>query len=179
MQRRNRSLGLEIEMVMIAAFWVEARPATRAAGIAKQIFLDSQNLVAISAQDRLLVPLSARPYGDFVAGQFLMAVFASVEIAAALHLDGYDIDRRVVVLASRLRVDADTFCLDVPRAHGLAQTLRCFSSYNLSTRPSVATPRCITLGSRSLQNKLPCNCNRKTAESPSVWQSSVCLLLWK
>ena len=114
-------------MVVIAALRVESRPATRAAGIAKQVFLDSQNLVAVSAQDRLLVPLSARPYGDFMAGQFLMALFASVEIAAALHLDGHDIDRRVVVLASRLRVDADTFYLDVPRVHALAKILQCLS----------------------------------------------------
>ena len=131
-------------MVVIAALRVESRPATRAAGIAKQVFLDSQNLVASPAQDRLLVPLSARPYRDFVAGQFLMAVFASVEIAAALHLDGYDIDRRVVVLASGLRVDTDTFYPDVPIVHGLAQILRCISFYNLSTRPSAATQCCVT-----------------------------------
>lgn len=51
--------------------------------------------------------LATRPNPNFVSSEGGVAVFARVILTTAFHFDGNDVERRVVVAATRLRVQID------------------------------------------------------------------------
>src|SRR6185312_4028208 len=95
-------------MVMIFAAGVESRAARRAARATLQILIDGDFSSTSSAEHGLAVPLRARPDAELVPRQFYVAVFAGVVSAAALGLDGDDIERAVVMAAAGLRVEINS-----------------------------------------------------------------------
>lgn len=102
LQRRR---GSKIEVVVIAASRIERGVAMRTLGIGSEISSDGKTAVASAAENGVLVPLGTRPGFERMACESVVAVFARVEQAAAAHLDSDDVERRVVVEATGLRVE--------------------------------------------------------------------------
>ena len=96
----------EIEMVMVAAGRVERSGAMRAARVASEIGGNGECAATGAAEDGGFVPLGLRPRLEGMSGECVVAVFTSVEKAAAAHFDGDDVGGRMVVQATRLRVEA-------------------------------------------------------------------------
>jgi hypothetical protein len=97
----------EIEMVVVAAGGVEGGAAMGAAGVGLEVGGNGELGAAGSAEDGLGVPFGFGPGFKGVVGQGGVAVFAGVVDPAAFHFDGDDVERRVVVEASGLRIEAD------------------------------------------------------------------------
>jgi hypothetical protein len=95
----------EIEIMVVAAPWIERSLTLRAAGIRVEVVRDSQLSAAGAAEHRWRFPFAWRPWFDGVVGQGIMAVFAGVIRRAAFHFDGHNIEWRMVVEAARLRIE--------------------------------------------------------------------------
>ena len=98
---------LEIKMIMFSAPGIEPRSTTRAAGFALHVLSYAQLCPASPAKYRLLLPLALRPHDNRMPRERLVAIFARVIHAAALHLDRDDVRRPVVMVAASLRIQLD------------------------------------------------------------------------
>src|SRR5882724_407966 len=96
---------LKIEMVVVPASRIEWGRADRAARLALQVFGNRQPCAACSTQNGFLIPFAARPNLDGMTCERDMAVFAGIVGGAALHFDGDDVRLRMVVQATRLRIE--------------------------------------------------------------------------
>jgi hypothetical protein len=94
--------NLEVAMIMVATLGIKLCLASRAARITLHVLENSYRCTASTAKYRLLVPFTFWPDCDRVIGERHVAVFASVVKAATFHLDGNDVGRPVVVLATGL-----------------------------------------------------------------------------
>ena len=103
--RRLLGLFLKIEMVVAPASGIEWGGTGRAARVALHVFGNRQPCAACPTQDGLLMPFAARPNLDGMIGERDMAVFAGIVDCAALHFDGDDVRLRMVVHATRLRIE--------------------------------------------------------------------------
>jgi hypothetical protein len=95
----------EIEMVVVAAAWIESCMTMRAAGIGLDIGRDGDFGAAGSAQDSLRLPFGLRPGFEGVVGKGAVAILAGIVGGAAFHLDGDDVEGGVVVEAAGLGVE--------------------------------------------------------------------------
>ena len=92
-------------MVVVAASRIERRGTDGAARFALQVFANREFCTAGSAQNGLLVEFAEWPYLDGMTGERDVAVLTGVVRAAALHFDGDNVRRRMVVQATRLRIE--------------------------------------------------------------------------
>jgi hypothetical protein len=97
----------KIKSRMFAAARIKPCSAGRAPVPAFHVLLDAHLHAARAAQHRPLSPLRPRPRFDCMAGQRLMAILAGVVNAAALHLDGDNVESCPVMRAARLRIEID------------------------------------------------------------------------
>jgi hypothetical protein len=95
----------KIEMMVVAACRIERRRTGGAARFALQVFANGKLCAAGTAKNGLLVEFAAWPNLDGMAGERDVAVLAGVVRAAALHFDGDNVRRRMVVHATRLRIE--------------------------------------------------------------------------
>jgi hypothetical protein len=94
--------NMEVAMIMVAAPGIEPCPASRAAGITLHVLKNSYRCTASTAKYGSLIPFVFRPHRDRVTGERHVAVFASIVKTAAFHLDGNNVGRPVVMLATGL-----------------------------------------------------------------------------
>ena len=66
--------------------------------------MDSEFCPAGAAHYRGLIPLLYGPDLNRMVFKGIVAIFAGIVLPTALHLDGNDIDRRVVMSTARLRI---------------------------------------------------------------------------
>jgi hypothetical protein len=92
----------KVEMIVEATPRVELRATSRAARITPHVLENGQHSPAGAAEYCWLVPLTLRPDGDRMIGERVMAIFAGVEHTATFHLDGDDVSRPVIMLATGL-----------------------------------------------------------------------------
>jgi len=95
----------EIEMVVVAAGWVEVGVADRAAGIALEVDGDGELGAAGAAEDGLGVTFGLGPGLERMVGEGVVAVFAGVVGGAAFQFDGDDVGGAVVVEAAGLGIE--------------------------------------------------------------------------
>lgn len=86
---------------------IECRAAGGTAGSAGEVGGNGQLCAAGAAEDRGPVPLRARPDLNGVIREGFVAVLAGIVGAAALHADGNDVQRRVIVGAAGLGIQSD------------------------------------------------------------------------
>jgi hypothetical protein len=101
----------KIEVVVVAA--------GGAAGVALQVLGDGEFGAAGSAEDGRLVPFGLRPELDGMAGESQVAILAGVIEPAAIHLDGDDVGRAVVVEAAGLGIEVEAADLWSFWGHGV------------------------------------------------------------
>jgi hypothetical protein len=94
-------------MVMVAAGGVKGGKAMGAARVGFEVGGDGELDAAGAAKDSWFVPFGLGPGFDRVAGQGVVAVFASVEVAAALHFDGDDVESGMVMKAASLWIEME------------------------------------------------------------------------
>jgi hypothetical protein len=94
-------------MMVIGAGGIERGAAVRATGIAMEVFVNGQFPFAGAAQNCLKVKLVARPDCDRMIRQGEVAILAGVIGFAAAHLDGDNVDWRVVVSAAGLGIEIE------------------------------------------------------------------------
>src|SRR3954451_22506372 len=94
-------------MAVIEAAWIKLCFARRALTRAFHVLIDSQFPPTASAKHRLNLPLAAGPDLKRVTSQSGVTIFTGVVDAATFRLDSYDIPRRAVMSAARLRVQTD------------------------------------------------------------------------
>lgn len=92
-------------MVVVAASGIERRGTYGAARFALQVFANRKFCTAGSAQNGLLAEFAEWPHLDGMTGERDVAVLAGVVRAATLHFDGDNVCRRMVVQATRLRIE--------------------------------------------------------------------------
>ena len=107
----------EVEVVVIPAPGIESCPAVWAYVAAIHVLLNRQFMAAGTAQDGVDVPVGAGPHLDQVISEGFVAVLAGVIVATAGHLDGDDVERRMIVDASGLRIDLYAMHLVFHRRH--------------------------------------------------------------
>src|SRR5579871_621784 len=100
---------------MTPAARIKGGPAIRAGVVAVEIGLDGQFRATGAAHDRPGLPLARRPALDRMRRKCIMTIFAGKIPVAALHPDGDDVERRMPVGTSRLRIEFDT---EDVRSHG-------------------------------------------------------------
>src|SRR5579863_6377560 len=101
-------LFLKVKMMMRAASRIERGTALWTSRFAFQIRADRQLRAASSAQNRPLLPLAPRPHLNRVPRQSDVAILAGVVHPATFHFDGDNVRRRVIVQATRLRVEINS-----------------------------------------------------------------------
>jgi hypothetical protein len=99
---------LKVEVIMFAASRIKLRPAARTLIVALKILENAHLHTARSAQNRFLIPFSARPNFDSMAGLRIVTILARIVSAATLHFDSDNIDRLAVMSATGLRVNGDS-----------------------------------------------------------------------
>jgi hypothetical protein len=78
---------------VILAPWIE-RTATRGTfAVTLHILIHSQDMLARATKHRFFASLATRPGNGFVGFAFIVAANARVEFAAAIVLDGNDVER--------------------------------------------------------------------------------------
>ena len=92
-------------MVVVPASRIEWGRADRAARLALQVFGNRQPCAACPTQNGFLIPFAPWPNLDGMTCERDMAVFAGIVGGAALHFDGDDVRVRMVVQATRLRIE--------------------------------------------------------------------------
>ena len=90
------------------ALWIEASTAVDAFVFTFYVLTDTHFGSAGTAQNRSFFPLRYGPNLDGMTCQLRMAVFASIVMPAALHLDGNDVGGPVIVSTTRLWVQPNT-----------------------------------------------------------------------
>lgn len=95
-------------MIVFAAAGIKGGAATTTCVAAREVLLDAHFLSADAAQDGEFSPLRLRPDLDGMVSQGIVAVFACVINAAALHLDRNDVESGSIVSAARLRIEIDS-----------------------------------------------------------------------
>jgi len=98
----------KIERIVVAAAGIEGGVASRTLVAARHVLLDAHLTSASAAQDGKFGPLPCWPELDGVVSQGIVAILASVIVAAAFHLDRDDIESRSIVCAARLRIEIDS-----------------------------------------------------------------------
>ena len=106
--RAGGNSGLKVKMQMISAAGIEACSALRTAVSVRHILSNGQSVPANSTQYGEFIPLRNWPYLKSMVLQGIVAVLACVEKATAFHLDCDNVDLRVIVRTSRLRVYVDS-----------------------------------------------------------------------
>lgn len=91
-------------MVMEAAARIEGGAAEGALGVGGKIGGNGESGMASAAEDGGFVKFGRGPGLEGMAGESVVAILAGVEKAAALHFDGEDIERGMIVEAASLRV---------------------------------------------------------------------------
>jgi hypothetical protein len=91
-------------MVVVTACRIEGGVADRAARLHFQIFANRQPCATGPTENCFLVPFAARPSFDGMAGKRDVAVFAGIVDTAALHFDGDDVRRFMVVQTTRVGI---------------------------------------------------------------------------
>lgn len=89
-------------MVVVSTSRIKALAAYRAARFALHVLVNAYLRSARSAEYCHLVPFTLRPDFDLVIGEGSVAILAGIVNAAALHLDGDDVSRPVIMLAAGL-----------------------------------------------------------------------------
>ena len=92
-------------MMVVATLRIELCPASRAARVTLHVLENGQHGSAGAAKHRLLVPFTLRPDRDPMAGERLVAILAGIVGTATLQLDGDNVVRSVIVLATGLRIE--------------------------------------------------------------------------
>ena len=92
-------------MVVVPASRIKGGRADRAARRAFHVFANRQLCAACPTQNGFLIPFAPWPNLDGVTCDRDMAVFAGIVGRAALHFDGDDVRVRMVVQATRLRIE--------------------------------------------------------------------------
>jgi len=95
-------------VVVVAACGVELSLAGRAARVGIEVGGDGEGGAAGAAEDGFFVEFGGGPGLNRMAGESDVAVLAGVKKTAALHLDGDDIQRGMVVEAAGLRIELET-----------------------------------------------------------------------
>ena len=90
-------LLLEIEMVVIGAARIESGLAVGADVVAAKVAGDTKGVVAVAAVDGFGMKFGLGPDLGGVAHGFLVALYASVELIAALVFDGDEVALGMVV----------------------------------------------------------------------------------
>ena len=93
---------MKVEMVVVTAPRIELRATNRAARITMHVLENRQDRTAGAAEYSLLVPFIFRPDCYRMIGKCLVAILAGIVQAAAFHLDGDNVSRPVIVLATGL-----------------------------------------------------------------------------
>jgi hypothetical protein len=94
--------NLKVIMIVLSAPRIELCPASRAARITLQVLKNSHRSTAGAAKYGWLVPFTFRPDCDGMIGERHVAVSAGIVKAATFHLDGDDVIRPVIMLATGL-----------------------------------------------------------------------------
>jgi len=102
---------------MLAAAWIKGRIAIWARIAARHVLRDAQLISAGAAEHRRLVPFRLQPDLDWMSSQSLVTLFASVMDAAALHLDGDDVEFGSIVSAARHGVEINAENLRARKLH--------------------------------------------------------------
>jgi hypothetical protein len=108
-------------MVVVAAGGVEEGVARGADRITLEVSGDGESGAASAAEDSVLMELGGGPRLDGVIGERVVAVFAGVEEAAALHFDGDDIERGMVVKAAGLWIEMEAVDVWSRLRHGMGE----------------------------------------------------------
>src|SRR6266404_2092086 len=95
-------------MVVVLASRIVRGRADPAARLTLHVFANRQLCAAGPAQNCFLIPFAPWPNLDGMTGERDMAVFAGIVGRAALHFDGDDVRVRMVVHATRLRIEIQT-----------------------------------------------------------------------
>ncbi len=115
-------LGLEIQMIVMPAAGIEARPARRADGAALEVVRDRQFVAAGSAQNRPLSKRRAGPHPGRMVCFCFMALITSVVRLAAGEFDGEDIERAAVMSTAALRGDLHAVDWNAMNTHASLET---------------------------------------------------------
>jgi hypothetical protein len=94
--------NLEVIMIVLATPRIELCSASRAARITLHVLKNSYRCTAGAAKYRWLVPFTFRPDCNRMIGERQVAVSAGIVKAATFHLDGDDVIRPVIMLATGL-----------------------------------------------------------------------------
>ncbi|MGC0772088.1 MAG: hypothetical protein WB543_04070 [Candidatus Acidiferrum sp.] len=108
-------------MVVVAAGGVEGGVARGADRITLEVGGDGESGTAGAAEDSVLMELGGGPRLDGVVGQGIVAVFAGVEEAAALHFDGDDVERGMEVKAASLGIEMEAVDVCSRLRHGMGE----------------------------------------------------------
>ena len=93
-------------MMVVATLGIELCPASRAVRVTLHVLENGQHCSAGAAKHRLLVPFTTlRPDRDPMAGERLVAILAGIVSAATFQLNGDNVVRSVIVLATGLRIE--------------------------------------------------------------------------
>src|ERR1700722_2532885 len=98
----SSTLNLEVIMIVLATPRIELCPANRAARITLHVLENRYRRTAGAAKYCWLVPFSFRPDCDRMIGERQVAILAGIVTAATFHLDGDDVSRPVIMLATGL-----------------------------------------------------------------------------
>jgi hypothetical protein len=98
----------KIKSVMLPAAGIERGGAAWAVVTACHVLIDCHFISANAAEHCSLSPFRLRPDLDCVAGQSLVTLFAGIIDAAALYLDGDNVESRSIVSAASLRIHIDS-----------------------------------------------------------------------
>jgi len=98
----------EVELVMLAAARIKRGVTMRAFIAACHVLIDRHLMSASATEHRKLGPFRVRPDLGRMAGQGLMALLAGEINAAALHLDGDDVESCCVMGAAGFYIQIDS-----------------------------------------------------------------------
>src|SRR5579859_1483634 len=87
---------------------IKSRPTPRTLRLAPHILPNRQLRSASPATNRPRIPLLPRPNGNRMPRERQVAILARIVDPATLHLDRHDIQRRMVMRATRFQINADS-----------------------------------------------------------------------
>src|SRR5262249_13109075 len=105
----------EIEVAMMPASGIERRAARRTGVIAGKIFANAHLGAASTASHRFCAPFHFRPGPNGVPRERLVAVLAGIVEPTAFHPDSHDIELRMPMPATRLRIELEA--VNLPEHH--------------------------------------------------------------
>ena len=107
---------------MLAAAGIEWSATIRACVAACHVLLDGHLISTNAAEHCRLSPFGLRPDFNRMAGQSIITILAGEIHAAAFHLDGDNVELRLVMSAARLRIQSDSANLRARHLHRVQTT---------------------------------------------------------